>query len=201
MGFNYSSLIRLEHLAKCITGKHRAYFARWGPPAPGTDRPRGRGGCAQRETLKIACAAPPAAAARKPGCSRRKLRVCFVCFVFQRSSRCCKMPLGLPPLPLPLAAPSVPAAEGLGRDTLVPAACPGQEPGLGPEEGIKYASNICSGALNNQPSPVRGDLQGPPPKPCPRGGRGMEGDVCPSCGRSSWRRPGALLPSVLPSPA
>lgn len=118
--------------------------------------------------------------------------------VFQRSSRCCKMPLGLPPLPLPLAAPSVPAAEGLSRDTLVPAACPGQEPGLGPEEGIKYASNICSGALNNQPSPVRGDLQGPPPKPCPRGGRGMEGDVCPSCGRSSWR--GLVLFHLLCSP-
>lgn len=40
VGFNYSSLIRLEHLDRCIAGKHRAYFTRWGP-APSALRPRG----------------------------------------------------------------------------------------------------------------------------------------------------------------
>lgn len=61
MGFNYSSLIRLKHLARCIIWKHRGYFTRLGPAAPlPLPAPQGL-----RAVLEIPCAAPAAGAAKK----------------------------------------------------------------------------------------------------------------------------------------
>lgn len=74
-----------------------------------------------------------------------ELRVCFVLLRFPVQFWGRQSAFGAPPAPpSPGRAPSAQAAEGMGRDTPSPAACPGQEPGLGPKEGIKYTSNICN---------------------------------------------------------
>lgn len=130
MGFNYSSLIRLQHLAESIRWKHCGYFTRLGLVAPLLLRGnaavvavRSAGFWKSRGT-----STPSAGAAKKLCCLGQKLRVWFLLgFFFFFSSphdspevlRGLRNAFGLPPRNPSPAHPSASAeawqAGGRGR--------------------------------------------------------------------------------------
>ena len=157
MGFNYSSLIRLKHLAKCIIWKHRGYFTRLGPVAPlplRAPRKPGRGGCAQRRFLKIACAAPPVGAAKKRTVKDKPCGFGEKPRFFRSTALGCSA--GVPPQTLPCPPPPVQAQQAGSITGERVRGCAGTPPlpdpsrslcwGLEREyRGIKYILNTYKG--------------------------------------------------------